>query len=159
MLRDTLVLAGIVLVVALTFSAAAVLGSKLTGADRSALPALLAHSLVPIAVGYIGAHYLTLLLESGQRYLVYLSDPLVTGRHDYLGTIDWETHFFLSVRPGLLAGLKVALVIAGHVLAVVAVHDRALRVLPSRAAVTGQLVMLVVMLGYTVGGLLLLFSV
>jgi len=159
MLRDTLVLAGIVLVVALTFSAAAVLGSKLTGAGRSALPALLAHSLVPIAVGYIGAHYLTLLLESGQRYLVYLSDPLVTGRHDYLGTIDWETHFFLSVRPGLLAGLKVALVIAGHVLAVVAVHDRALRVLPSRAAVTGQLVMLVVMLGYTVGGLLLLFSV
>ena len=79
--------------------------------------------------------------------------------HDYLGTSDWETHFFLSVRPGLLAGLKVALVIAGHVLAVVAVHDRALRVLPSRAAVTGQLVMLVVMLGYTVGGLLLLFSV
>jgi len=45
------------------------------------------------------------------------------------------------------------------VVAVVAVHDRALRVLPSRAAVTGQLVMLVVMLGYTVGGLLLLFSV
>lgn len=158
-LRDTVVLVGIVLVVALTFTVAAVLGSRLTGADRWALPTLLAHSLVPIAVGYVGAHYLTLLLESGQRYLVYLSDPLVTGRHDYLGTIDWQTSFFLSVRPGLLAALKVALVIAGHVLAVVAVHDRALRVLPDRAAVTGQLAMLVVMLGYTVGGLLLLFSV
>ncbi len=158
-LLGTLVLVGFVVLVAGTFGAASMWGSRLTGPARWALPGLLAHSLVPIGVGYVGAHYLTLLLESGQRYLVYLSDPLVTGRHDYLGTMDWETSFFLSVRPGLVAVLKVAFVLGGHLLAVVAAHDRAVRVLPAAAAVTGQLAMLVVMLGYTVGGLLLLFSV
>jgi hypothetical protein len=49
-------------------------------------------------------------------------------------------------------------IVTGHVLAVVAAHDRAVRVLPARQAVTGQLAMLVVMVGYTTAGLLLLFS-
>jgi hypothetical protein len=158
-LRDTLVLAGFCLFVALSFSAAAMTATGLSGRSRRWLPTQLAHSLVPIGVGYVLAHYLTLLLESGQRYLVYLSDPLVTGRHDYLGTLSWEPVYFLSVRPGLVAGLKVALVVAGHLVAVVAAHDRAVRVLPAHRAVAGQLAMLAVMLGYTVGGLLLLFSV
>ena len=114
---------------------------------------------MPIAIGYLFAHYLTLLLESGQRYLAYLSDPLVTGEHDYLGTIDWTTTYFLSVRPGLVAVLKVGFVLTGHILGVIAAHDRAVRVLPERSAVSGQLAMLAVMLVYTVGGLLLLFSV
>ncbi len=94
-LEGTLVLAGFVLLVALSFSAAAVVATGLARSELRALPGLLAHSLVPIGVGYLGAHYLTLLLESGQRYVVYLSDPLVTGRHDYLGTIDWGTSYFL----------------------------------------------------------------
>jgi hypothetical protein len=41
---------------------------------------------------------------------------------------------------------------------IVAAHDRAVRVLPAQHAVNGQLAMLVVMLIYTTGGLLLLFS-
>lgn len=90
---------------------------------------------------------------------MYLSDPLVTGRADYLGTIDWSVDYFLSSRPGLLAMLEVGLVLCGHLLGVVAAHDRAVRMLPARTAVTGQLPMLATMLCYTVGGLLLLFSV
>ena len=120
---------------------------------------MLAHSLVPIGVGYVFAHYLTLLLESGQAYLIFASDPLVTGESDYFGTGDWTVTYFLSVRPGLLATLKVGSVLAGHVLAVVAAHDRAVRVLPERSTLVGQLAMLVLMVVYTVGGLLLLFSV
>ena len=158
-LRDTLVLVGFCAFVAGSFSAAAMIGTGLRGRPRRWLPTQLAHSLVPIGVGYVLAHYLTLLLESGQRYLVYLSDPLVTGRHDYLGTLSWEPVYFLSVRPGLVAGLKVAFVVAGHLAAVVAAHDRAVRLLPPSRAVPGQLAMLAVMLVYTVGGLLLLFSV
>ncbi len=158
-LRDTLVLVGFVGFVAVTFTVAAMAAAGVPWRERRALPGLLAHSLVPIAIGYLFAHYLTLLLESGQRYLAYLSDPLVTGEHDYLGTIDWTTTYFLSVRPGLVAILKVAFVLTGHILGVIAAHDRAVRVLPERSAVSGQLAMLAVMLVYTVGGLLLLFSV
>ena len=62
-----------------------------------------------IGVGYIFAHYLTLLLETGQAYVVFLSDPLVTGEADYLGTADWTVVYFLSLRPTLLATLKVGL--------------------------------------------------
>ncbi len=40
----------------------------------------------------------------------------------------------------------------------VAAHDRAVRLLPKRDQLTGQLPLLVVMVGYTVGGLYLLFG-
>jgi hypothetical protein len=114
---------------------------------------------VPIGVGYVAAHYLTLLLESGQAYLIFLSDPLVTGDANYLGTADWTVSYFLSMRPSLLATLKVGCVLGGHVLAVIAAHDRAVRLLPERHRASGQLAMLMLMVVYTVGGLLLLFSV
>jgi hypothetical protein len=49
-------------------------------------------------------------------------------------------------------------VVTGHVLGVVLAHDRAVRLLPRRHAVVGQLPMLVLMVTYTVGGLSLLFG-
>ena len=158
-LRETLVLAGFVVFVGVSFTVASVVGTGLSGRERRQLPRTLAHSLVPIGVGYVFAHYLTLLLESGQAYLIFASDPLVTGEANYLGTGDWTVTYFLSVRPGLLATLKVGSVLTGHILAVIAAHDRAIRVLPERSTVVGQLAMLLLMVVYTVGGLLLLFSV
>ena len=156
-LRDTLVLGGFVVLVAVTFCAAAMATSGVTGHQRLALPGILAHCLVPIIVGYVFAHYLTLLLEYGQQTLLQLSDPMLTGA-DYLGTADLTVAYFLSTRPELLAVLKVAFIVTGHVAGVFAAHDRAVRVLPTRDAVAGQLTMLIVMLVYTSGGLLLLFS-
>jgi hypothetical protein len=158
-LRESLVLLGFVTFVAVSFTVASVVGTGLSWEERRRLPRLMAHSLVPIGVGYVAAHYLTLLLESGQAYLVFLSDPLVTGDADYLGTADWTVSYFLSLRPSLLATLKVGFVLGGHVLAVIAAHDRAVRLLPESHRVRGQIAMLVLMVGYTVGGLLLLFSV
>jgi hypothetical protein len=157
-LLDTLVLIGFVGLVMVTVTVASIVGAALPWAERRMLPRQMAHSLVPIGVGYIFAHYLTLLLESGQVYLVFLSDPLVTGNTDYLGTSDWTVVYFLSLRPGLLATLKVGFVLTGHILGVIAAHDRAVKVLPVRSTVSGQLAMLVLMLVYTVGGLLLLFN-
>jgi hypothetical protein len=158
-LRESLVLLGFVTFVAVSFMVASVVGTGLSWEERRPLPRLMAHSLVPIGVGYVAAHYLTLLLESGQAYLIFLSDPLVTGDADYLGTADWTVSYFLSLRPSLLATLKVGFVLGGHVLAVIAAHDRAVRLLPEGHRVRGQIAMLVLMVGYTVGGLLLLFSV
>ena len=54
--------------------------------------------------------------------------------------------------------MKVVAVVTGHVLGVIAAHDRAVKVLPKRHQLTGQLPMLVAMIAFTVGGLYLLFA-
>ena len=53
---------------------------------------------------------------------------------------------------------KVLAVVTGHVLGVVAAHDRAIKMLPPRHRLTGQLPLLLVMVAYTVTGLSLLFG-
>jgi hypothetical protein len=49
-------------------------------------------------------------------------------------------------------------VVCGHLMGVISAHDRAVALFPRHKALAGQLPLLVVMVGYTVGGLLLLFS-
>lgn len=46
----------------------------------------------------------------------------------------------------------------GHVLGVIAAHDRAVRLLPARHQLRGQLPLLFAMIGFTAGGLYLLFA-
>jgi hypothetical protein len=138
-----------------------VIATTMTGVGedvrRSTLPDLFAHSVVPIIVGYIVAHYLTYLVEFGQLTLVHLSDPLSRG-DNYLGTADLSVNYWLSYHPEFLARLKVLAVVTGHVLGVIAAHDRAVRLLPARHQLTGQLPLLFAMVGFTVGGLYLLFA-
>ena len=74
------------------------------------------------------------------------------------GTGDWSVNYWLSYHPTFLASTKVLAVVVGHVLGVVAAHDRALTLLPQRHQVTGQLPLLVAMVAFTVGGLYLLFA-
>ena len=127
------------------------------GTRRRALPRLYAHSVVPIIVGYIAAHYVNYFVEVGWDTLVLASDPLSNGS-DWLGTGDLDRITWLSDHPSFLASLKVVAVVLGHVVGVVAAHDRAVKVLPRRHQVTGQLPMLVVMVAFTAGGLYLLFA-
>jgi len=136
-------------------------GCMLTGVgpetSRRSLPDRFAHSVVPIVVGYVFAHYLTYLVEFGQKTLIQASDPFGTGAN-VLGTGDWTINYWLSYHPTLLANTKVAAVVVGHVLGVIAAHDRAVRLLPQRHQLTGQLPLLFAMVGFTVGGLYLLFA-
>lgn len=138
-----------------------VMGTMATGAplgmQRRELPGLLAPAVVPIIVGYMVAHYLTLFVEKGQQTIIQLSDPMVNGS-DLMGTADWQINYFLTEHPTLLASIKVIAVLTGHIVGVVASHDRAMRLLPERDRVWGQLPLLFVMLCYTVGGLFLLFN-
>ena len=67
-------------------------------------------------------------------------------------------NYWLSYHPTLLATIKVVAVVAGHVLGVIAAHDRAVRLLPKRHQLTGQLPLLVAMVAFTAGGLYLLFA-
>ncbi|MFC7492944.1 MULTISPECIES: hypothetical protein [unclassified Nocardioides] len=136
-------------------------GTMLTGLGddlkRLELPNLFAHSVAPIVVGYVVAHYLSYFVEVGQMTLVHLSDPFSNGS-DFLGTADLDVNYWLSYHPTLLANVKVLAVVAGHVLGVIAAHDRAVRILPPRHQLTGQLPLLVAMIAFTVGGLYLLFA-
>ncbi|MGW8885563.1 hypothetical protein [Streptomyces sp. NPDC055749] len=105
-----------------------------------------AHSLVPIALGYLVAHYFTLFVTEGPRTVMVAS-----------GT-DNPAAPEPPLGPGGLAVLQVAAVVLGHVLGVVAAHDRSVRLFPAGRAVAGQLPLLILMIAYTIGGLSLLIA-
>ena len=137
------------------------IGTMLTGVgddlDRRSLPGLLAPSLVPIVAGYVVAHYMSYWWEGGQQTLVQASDPFSNGGN-WFGTADLSVNFFFAYHPTLLADLKVLAVVIGHILGVVSSHRRAIAVLPRRHMVAGQIPLLITMIGFTVGGLYLLFA-
>ena len=144
-------------VVATTFSLAARATGGIDREQRRALPGQLAHSLVPIVVGYIFAHYLSYLVERGQQAVFALADPFGKG-WNLLGLGHLHVAYVLSLHPTVLAVIKVTSVVTGHIVAVIAAHDKALRLLPSGHQLTGQLTMMLVMVSYTFTGLYLLFS-
>ncbi|MFZ1162628.1 hypothetical protein [Mycobacterium sp.] len=144
-------------VVATTFSLAARATGGVEREQRRALPGQLAHSLIPIVVGYIFAHYLSYLVERGQQAVFALADPLGKG-WNLLGLGHLHVAYVLSLHPTVLAVVKVTSVVTGHIVAVIAAHDKALRLLPKGHQLTGQLTMMLVMVGYTFTGLYLLFS-
>jgi hypothetical protein len=146
-----------VAVVATTFSMAARATGGVDREQRRALPGQLAHSLIPIVVGYIFAHYLSYLVERGQQAIFALADPLGKG-WNLLVLGHLHVAYVLSLHPTVLAVVKVTSVVTGHIVAVIAAHDKALRLLPSGHQLTGQLTMMLVMVGYTFTGLYLLFS-
>jgi hypothetical protein len=111
---------------------------------------------VPIAVGYVVAHYYSLLVLEGQRTLALLSDPRDTGANVF-GTANWEPHTAL-VTPSGVANLQITVIIVGHLLGTLLAHDRALYLFPRARAVAGQLPLLALMVAYTIAGLLLLYA-
>jgi hypothetical protein len=146
-----------VAVVATTFSLAARATGGVEREQRRGLPGQMAHSLIPIVVGYIFAHYLSYLVERGQQTVFSLADPFGRG-WNLLGLAHRHVDYVLSMHPTVLAVIKVSSVVTGHIVAVIAAHDRALRLLPAGHQLTGQLTMMLVMVGYTFTGLYLLFS-
>lgn len=148
---------GTILLVAGLFTAACVLTPVRAGTARRDLPAAFAHAVVPIVAGYMVAHYATYWYERGQVTLAQVSDPFSNGS-DWFGTAGLGVDYWLSEHPGFLATSKVVAVVLGHVVAVVASHERAVGLLPRRHQLTGQLALLVVMTVFTAGGLSLLFA-
>ncbi len=155
-LLETLGLVGAVVLVTSAFAGAAALSGRSAGLPARRAIGEFAHTLVPIVLGYVVAHYWSLLVLVGQQTVIQLSDPLGTGAN-WLGTGNRAIDPTLADAT-LVSVLQVCSVVTGHVLAVVLAHDRAVRLLPRRHAVVGQLPMLAVMVAYTVGGLSLLFA-
>lgn len=152
----TVALVTFCMVVAGSLYGAAALSARLAGVCGSGVATSFAPSLVPIAAGYLIAHYWSLWVWEGTNGLVKMSDPLGTGAN-LLGTAGLTPPSAL-IAPGLVAGIQVVAIVTGHVLGVVLAHERAISLFPRRAAVVGQLPLLAVMVVYTVGGLSLLFS-
>ena len=73
-------------------------------------------TLVPIALAYNLAHYLSLLLISGQTVIPLLSDPFGNG-WDLLGTADYRTNIAI-INARVAWYVSVAAIVAGHVVSV-----------------------------------------
>jgi hypothetical protein len=113
------------------------------------------HSLVPIALVYVAAHYLTFLLFEGQGIAYLISDPLGRG-WDLFGTAMSAVDYgVISQNQAWYA--QVACVVAGHVAALTLAHDRALALYgDKRDAARSQYAMLAIMVGFTTLALWLL---
>jgi hypothetical protein len=152
----TLSLVATVIVITSLFAGAAALSGRGAGLVPQRARGEFAHTLVPIVIGYLLAHYWSLLVLIGQQTVIQLSDPLGNGSN-WLGTGGRGIDPSLAT-PALVAVLQVCSVVVGHVLGVVLAHDRAVALLPRNRAIVGQLPMLALMVTYTVVGLTLLFA-
>ncbi len=136
------------------------LGVRLAGAPGfGAAFRLFAPSILPIALGYHIAHYLTAFLVDSQYALAALSDPLARGG-DWLGlgTFYVTTGFFNTQGTVRVIWLSQAgAVVIGHVLAILLAHGVAVREYgPGRRALLAHAPLAVFMVVYTLFGLWLL---
>jgi hypothetical protein len=108
--------------------------------------------LVPIAAGYTLAHYASLLVVEGPRGVLML-----LRQWDAVGSTDPV----VVPGPTTVAVVQVACIVAGHLLGVLAAHDRALRAAPGRSTtlvIADELPGVLLMVGYTWAGLFLLVA-
>ncbi len=107
--------------------------------------------LLPIALGYLIAHYLTYLLIDGQRIVIAISDPFQKGWNVFGTAFYTPTGAWLP--PGLIWTLQLAAVVGGHMLGAWGGHvvaaESAAPGLGTRALRMLQLPLAVVMVGLT----------
>ena len=155
MFGETVLLLGCVLAVGGAYWLASWAAARMGGGRWTTAKVAMrfAHSLVPIALAYALAHYMTLILFEGQQLIAAVSDPFALG-WDLIGTADRKVDFFITaVEPVWYA--QVAVIVTGHVLGVILAHDRALGDFGTEA-VRSQYAMLVLMVALTTLGLLIL---
>jgi hypothetical protein len=116
-----------------------------------------AHTLIPIALAYLVAHYFSLFVFQEQAQFTYLlSDPLGTATTDLFGTASGGIDFTI-LSANAIWYVQVGALVVGHVLGLTLAHDRALVYWPDyRQAARSQYWMLAVMVAFTCFGLYLL---
>jgi hypothetical protein len=133
-----------------------VLGMRSIGrGDAAELSRRFVHSLIPIALAYVVAHYFSLLMYQGQAMAFLVSDPLGDGSNLF-GTATATINYNLVGANGVWYVQVFALVL-GHAAGLTLAHDRALVVYDRpRDATRSQYWMLAVMVAFTSLGLWLL---
>jgi hypothetical protein len=143
LLVQTLGLAAVWLVFLVAFSLAAWLTRALHDPNRTVPPlgmtaGAYAATLLPIAGGYLLAHYLTVVVQGALWLPSLVADPLLTAAP----SIDF-------IPTSAIWYLSVAAIVVGHIVAVVLAHGLALRDAPRRPVLAG-LPLVALMVGYTV---------
>ena len=136
-----------------------ILGVRSVGGERDAgeLARRFGHSLLPIALAYVIAHYFSLLVFQGQAMGYLISDPLGQGSNVF-GTANSQIDYN-AIASNTIWYVQVGALILGHVAGLILAHDRALTMYrkPSQAA-RSQYWMLAVMVAFTSLGLWILSS-
>jgi hypothetical protein len=130
----------------------------ITAEDHRALSLAFLYSLVPIAFGYMLAHYFSLLILQGQAIGYLVSDPLGRGS-DLFGTSSLLVNYNL-ISFAVIWYVQIAAIVAGHVSGLILSHERGLIEFKSpEAAVRSQYWMLAIMVGFTCLALWILSAV
>ncbi len=131
---------------------AAVSGGQPSGWEIARTFAL---TLVPIAIAYHLAHYLTYLLIQGQYIIPLASDPFGYG-WDLLGTASYRINIAV-VGARFAWYTAVITIVTGHIVAVYLAHHRAVSSLTDRrTALRSQYPLTALMVAYTVTSLSIL---
>jgi len=121
-----------------------------SGRSQISLQTILEHfviTLLPIAIGYHVAHYLSYLLIAGQLAIPLLSDPYNLG-WDLLGTNDYRINIgIINARTAWHVTLTA--IILGHVLSIFLSHVHSLALAPRKNRSLIQLPMVTLMVFYT----------
>jgi hypothetical protein len=105
-------------------------------------------SLVPIALAYNMAHFISLLLIQGQGIVPLASDPFGFG-WDLFGTADYRLNIAI-INAKIVWYLSVAAIVLGHIMSVYIAHVISIGRAPDHSsALRGQYPMLLLMVGYT----------
>jgi hypothetical protein len=137
---DTLQLGAVFSLFLVAFTAVAAGTHALSGrlGSRGALAGRYAATMLPIAGGYLIAHYLTLVIQG----MVWLPSLIVDPLMSLAPQLD-------AIPVVLVWYLSVAAIVGGHIAGIVLAHRLALADAPRRATVTG-LPIVALMIGYTV---------
>ena len=137
----------IFLLVYLAFSSAI----RHLGGEQASIPEVaraFVFSLVPIALAYNMAHFLSLLVTQGQLIIPLASDPFGFG-WDTFRTADYDVNIAV-INAKFVWFMSVAAIVLGHIISVYIAHLISLRRTPDHSrALRGQLPMLALMVGYT----------
>lgn len=119
----------------------------------SAMDVRFVHSLLPISLGYTVAHYFSFAVFQGQDGYLLAGDPL--GRGWNLFGLAHQGIDYRAVSPWTISMVQVGAIVVGHVLGVVAAHDRAMGTFMPRLRRAGQYPLLTTMVAFTMGGIAL----
>jgi hypothetical protein len=137
LLVDTVAFALVVAAFLLAFASMLSLTRMIAGIELTNIGRYAA-TLLPIAAGYLIAHYLTLVIQGIVWVPSLIADPLMSLAPE----LDW-------IPVSLVWYVSVAAIVGGHIAGIVLAHRLALRDSPGRATLAG-LPVVALMIGYTV---------
>jgi hypothetical protein len=130
----------------------AIAGGLPRAASRDRIAGLFVLTLVPIAIAYLLAHYLSFLVQAAQYLVPLASDPLGWGWNIFHTANAFVRVGILDARFVWIASMTA--IVAGHVAALYLAHSLSMREFAGRAAaMRSQLPMLVLMVAYTMSSL------